>query len=52
MLGDERNEPLNPTGYIHADGPNGSDKLVMAGLPTHRTFSANPTSKRLAQNGE
>jgi len=26
--------------------------LVMAGLPTHRTFSANPTSKRLAQNGE
>jgi len=24
---------LNPTGYIHEDGPNGSDKLVMAGLP-------------------
>jgi integrase len=27
-------EPFtNPTGYIHADGLNGSDKLVMAGLP-------------------
>ena len=42
MLGDERNEPLNPTGYIHADGPNGSEKLVMAGLPKHPIFSEYP----------
>jgi len=34
LFGDDCNEPFaNPTGYIHADGPNGSDKLVMAGLP-------------------
>jgi len=50
MLGDERNEPLNPTGYIHADGPNGSDKLVMAGLPKHGTRWAraqNPKPREL-----
>jgi hypothetical protein len=45
------NEPFaNPTGYIHADGLNGSDKLVMAGLPKHGTQWAraqNPTPREL-----
>jgi integrase len=44
-LGDDCNEPSNPTGYIHADGPNGSDKLVMAGLPTYDISTMNTTSE-------
>jgi hypothetical protein len=50
LFGNDHDEPHNPTGYIHADGLNGSEKLVMAGLPKHGTRWAraqNPMPREL-----